>query len=263
MHPDEDGSELPLQPPSRTPRGGPVRQGHLRALEQLEDTAAYLEARRRLRETPGGVDVYLRPVNAGLTVMSLDVARCASMVGVGGRLSADCTVRTLPPEQGWVTDALARYQAKLATLTRRSDEERYSLELIAGALGGDLSIPLPGMSFVTQEWRLPSGTKVDLLCADPASQRLVVIELKDSERAARKGDPRKGGDAWQQARTYAAEIFAYRDALYPYFQSLGRALARAHGAPEAMGALTLNSTLAPTTWVSWPGGGFHVGASPE
>jgi hypothetical protein len=177
------------------------------------------------------------------------------MIGVGGRGTNEHTVRTLPPDPARVARALAGYHAKRTSLRRPSTEETYALRLIASALCGDLS--LGPAYFVTQEWRLPSGGKLDLLCADPHERCLVVVELKDSKAAARRSDPGKGGDAWAQARSYAAELHEHRLELYPFFERLGRALARHHGAPAEMRALTLDPDRAPRALVSWPGGGFR------
>jgi hypothetical protein len=235
--------------------GNAVRAGHLRAVEQIEASDAYTRTRALYREALDGVEVLLRPTEAGLTVLSLDADNCASMIGVGSRGTHEHTVRSLPPDPAQVRRAVVGYHAKRTSLRRPSSEETYALRLIAAALAGGLAVG-PAF-FITQEWRLPSGAKLDLLCADPSARRLVVVELKDSEPGARRSDSSKGGDAWQQAHTYAAELHEYRRELYPFFQRLGRALAHHHGALSDMRTLELDLDQPPSALVSWPGGGFR------
>ena len=61
-----------------------------------------------------------------------------------------------------------------------------------------LSLPRLGAYFIHQEWKLPSGKKVDLLGIEPRQGRLVVVELKASEKDARHVDARTGGTAWHR-----------------------------------------------------------------
>ena len=104
---------------------------------------------------------------------------------------------------------------------------------------------------------VPRGGRVDLLAVEPASGCLVIIELKGSERKARAPDPKKGGDAWQQAEAYAGRLHAHRKEFYPFFERLARVLARHHGAPEALQQLQLDPEHRPRTCVAWPGSGFR------
>ncbi|AKF05865.1 hypothetical protein [Sandaracinus amylolyticus] len=226
-----------------------MRDGHRRAVEELERGDDYLATRAAYARIPGGV--YLRPTERGLVVLALD-GSCASMIGVGGRDRDDHVVARLPPSTAHVERALAGYEAKRATLARPSIEERHALALIAGALAGDLSLPWPGVFFVHQEWRFADRTKIDLLAVDPSRGRWTVIELKKSEAAARANDPRKGGDAWAQARAYAQRLHAERAELYPFFERIARALARHHGAPSAMCELRVDAEHVPDVLVAWP-----------
>lgn len=60
-----------------------VTFGHLRSASLLEDREAASETIAAFRLALGDVPVLLRPVDAGLTVMSLDAERCESMISVG------------------------------------------------------------------------------------------------------------------------------------------------------------------------------------
>ena len=236
---------------------GPVRRGHLRCLEQLEHRDAYRRARALYRNALGGVDVYLRPTDNGFTVLALDAKGCRSMIGVGGRGTKDHLVRALPPDPGHVERAVRGYLEKRRTLRRASHEERYALELIDHALKNHLVLPRGDACFVTQEWRLPSGDKIDILAVRPRSRRLVVVELKASAAAAAEYDAKKGGDAREQAKAYARELYAHRAVLYPFFQRLFRALARHHGAPPQVQQLELDPDAPPEAVVAWPGRGVR------
>lgn len=228
----------------------PVRNGHLRALEELENTAAYLRTRELYRDALGGTEVYLRPTDEGFTVLSLDALRCESMVGVGSRGGREHVVCSLPPCERQVLSAAKGYIDKRDSLRRKSKEERHALELIGGALADGLQLSPRSIYFVAQEWRLPSGDKIDILGLDRDARALVVVELKSNEGSARHDDAKKSGDAWEQAQRYAAEIFAHRATLYPFFERLARALATAHGGPDE---LALDLDRAPLAAVSWPG----------
>ena len=116
-----------------------------------------------------------------------------------------------------------------------------------------MSLPAKGVYFVHQEWKLPDGSKLDLLGVEPATGRLVVIELKDSEQAARKNDGKKGGDAWRQAEHYARLVYEHREDLYPFFERLARAQARGVAAAEQLAELRVSMELEPRQLVWWPG----------
>ena len=234
---------------SPKPAGPTVRRGHWAALEQLELPDAYAQTRAMYRELLG-TDVYLRPTDSGFTVLSLDSTTCDSMIGVGSRGGNEHSLRRLPPERHQVEAACAGYHDKRSSLKRASAEERYALRLIQAALSNGLGVPRPNTYFVTQEWRLPSGKKLDLLCVDPLGRRLVVVELKADEATARSS-----GAA--EARQYAEEIHQHRAELYPFFQRLARTLARHHHAPALLHNLELDPNLPPQSAVSWPGSAFH------
>ena len=235
-----------------------VSEGHLHALSQIEEGTSY-NTTRDLYRAQNGLEVYLRPTDSGFTVLSLDAERCASMVGVGARESHQHRLVNLSADPELVRAAVVGYGTKIASLGRASDEERYALALVRGALSSSLRLPRLDTYFIHQEWRLPDGNKIDLLGVEPSSGRLVVIELKASEAGARKSDPRKGGDAWAQSQSYADTLYRYRDRLYPFFERLGRALARHHGSPPEMPSLRLDPAHLPLACVSWPGGDIAPG----
>ena len=237
----------------------PVRPGHLRSLEEIEDSDKYIRTRALYREALGGVDVFLRPTASGLTVLSLDADNCPSMIGVGTRGTKQHLLHTLPPDPEKVRVAAAGYAAKRASLVRPSLEENYALRLVSSALANGLK--LDSGYFITQEWRLPSYGKIDVLSADPEQGCLVIIELKKSEHEARIVSGKKGGNAWDQARAYANMVHRHRHKLYPFFERLGRALAHNHSAPEEMRDLSLDFDKEPRTLVSWPGGRFSMSES--
>ncbi|MDZ7788899.1 MAG: hypothetical protein U5L08_00100 [Xanthomonadales bacterium] len=233
-----------------------VRDGHRRAIKQVENAEAYRKTRDLYREALGGVDVFLRPTDDGFTVLSLDADNCPSMIGVGARGSKEHTISSLPPDWTIVQKAVEGYQAKRGSMKRASSEEAYALRLISSALADGLALG-PGF-FITQEWRLPSSGTVDLVCADPSNRHLIVIELKKSEHEAHMVGGKKGGNAWDQARSYADKIYQHRQELYPFFERLGRALAQNHDAPAEMRELTLDPDQKPSILVSWPGGKFSM-----
>jgi len=205
-----------------------------------------------LYRTHVGCPVYLRPTDSGFTVLSLDHRRCSSMIGVGGRGTRQHVLTRLPPGEAQVLRAWQGYQQKLASLRRGSEEERFALRIVARALEDGLRLPGGDLFFLHQEWRLPQGGRLDLLAVRPSAQRLVVIELKGSQNEARRHDHAKGGDAWDQARGYAAEIHRHRGELYPFFQRLARVMGRHHNAPRLMREVVLAPEQPPEVCVLWP-----------
>lgn len=229
-------------------------KGHRRALAMLEDAVACRTTIAMYERELGASSVYLRLTGTGFTVMSLDQKQ-SSMVGVGGRSSGSCTIKSLPPGEEDVRRACALYRGKIATLKRPSKEERFAILLIGGALMEGLSLPRAGTSFIHQEWKLPSGKKVDLLGIEPGQGRLVVVELKASEKEARQVDARKGGTAWDQARGYSDELHAGRADFYPFFERVARAMAQIYGGHDDLRRVTLDRSRPPATAVAWPGCG--------
>jgi hypothetical protein len=230
---------------------GAIRVGHERTVLLLEDVASYRQTLHLYREVLGH-GVYLRPTDAGLTVISLDHETDASMVGVGMDQRQHC-LQQLPPTAAAVRAAYAGYLKKLIRMKRSSKEERFALELLSNALEGDLSLPITGVYLVHQEWRFPEGGRLDILGVDPVRSQLVVIELKSSGQAAQKPEAKKVGNALAQAEDYADRLFRLRQVFYPFFQRLARAMARAHGAPPAMVGVELDPQLRPRAEVLWPG----------
>ena len=176
------------------------------------------------------------------------------MVGVGGREEQQHKIQNLPPPLEVVSVALERYREKVASLKRASEEERHALVLVAEALRSKLRLPRDGTFFLHQEWKLPEGSKLDILGVEARTGRLVVIELKASEKSARKVEVEKGGNAWAQASSYAKKLHSHRVQLYPFFQRLGRALAALHQAPTDMLSLRIDPHHLPVACVCWPGG---------
>jgi len=83
-----------------------------------------------------------------------------------------------------------------------------------------------------------------------------VVELKKSEAAANKVDPKKGGDAWAQAARYAKVLYQHRDTYYEFFGRLARTMAKLHDAPLAMQKVQIDPEKTPATAVWWPGSEF-------
>jgi hypothetical protein len=231
---------------------GPIRPRHRKAVELLEDTEAYCLTRRMYRDVIGRHGVYLRPTNRGLVAISLNYESDPAMMGVGRNNSEQHCLNCLPPAKDEVLIAYQGYLEKREAATRDSPEERFALRLLSTALNGDLSLPFPDVFFVHQEWRFTQRERLDILGVDPVRGQLVVVELKESEKAARRDDPKKGGDAWAQARRYAVRLFESRTDYYPFFERLARALARAHAAPKVLADITLDPDLEPRLEVLWP-----------
>lgn len=227
--------------------------GHRKSLLLLADTEAVRATLDKYRAT-AGVEVYLRLTGNGLAVMSLDVANCRSMISIGTRGLRDDLLRSLPPSDQRVATAAAGYLAKRDELGRGSIEERFALELIAGALTDQLRLGGSGWLFLHQEWRLhlPEGPgKIDLLAFDPDRRRLVVIECKATESDAAARD-QHGWLAARQADEYAAAIWRARDELYPFFGELARAMGRVYAPERDWGSFELDASARPTTAVWWP-----------
>jgi hypothetical protein len=228
--------------------------GHWASLALLGDTDA-VRSTLDLYRSALGTDVYLRLTGNGLTVMSLDVERCRSMISVGPRDRRDDVLRALPPGDDRVAAAAAGYVAKRDGLGRAAVEERFALEQIAAALSDGLRLGDSGWLFLHQEWRLtlPEGPgKIDLLAFDPACRQLVVIECKASARDVPKRD-RHGWPAARQADEYAAAIWRARDGLYPFFGELARAMCRVYAPGALPDSFVLDGGLRPATAVWWPG----------
>ena len=176
-----------------------VTTGHLRSLAMLEDSKSAVETISAYRSALGGVEVLLRPVAAGLTVMSLDIERCGSMISVGAAAGGG-VLTSLPPSSERIASMVQAYDRKRENLVRGSEEELFSLRLIEGALDNRLRLAGTPWLFVAHEWRVHlsngSNGKIDLLGFDPLERRLVAIELKASAAHATKPDP-NGWDAGQ------------------------------------------------------------------
>lgn len=228
--------------------------GHRRSLDLLADGDAVRSTLDRYRLAVGS-DVYLRLTADGLTVMSLDVAGCRSMISVGTRGRRDDVLRSLPPSEQLVASTAAGYVAKRDGLGRGSEEERFALGQIAGALSHGLRLGDSDWLFLHQEWRLRLATgpgKIDLLAFDPLQRRLVVIECKATEAHAGRPDPR-GWIASRQADEYAAAIWGGRAELYPFFSELVRSMAAVYAPDAGLDKFELDLGVRPTTAVWWPG----------
>jgi hypothetical protein len=229
-------------------RGGQVlRTGHWASLALLEDTRA---ARATLvaYERAIGHPVYLRPTDGGLTVMSLDPATPA-MVGVGGSDSGACCIGALPPAASSIEAAARDYRAKVAGMVRDSVEERFVVARIRRALEDGLRLSAD-LLFLHQEWRFPSGDKVDILAVDTTHGQLVVVEAKKSVSAARDRD-KKGRTASEQAAAYVAQITHHAQECSLFFVRLAAALARVYRNGEGV---PFDPHLAPRWEVWWPDG---------
>ena len=228
--------------------------GHRRSLALLADHGAVRSTLDRYRRAVG-VDVYLRLTADGLTVMSLDVEGCRSMISVGRRGKRDDVLRSLPPSERLVEAAAAGYADKRDGLGRGSEEERFALGQIAHALSNGLRLGESGWLFLHQEWRLRLATgpgKIDLLAFDPLHRRLVVIECKATEAHAGRPDPH-GWIASRQADEYAESIWGGRAELYPFFSELVRSMAAVYAPDDGLETFELDLGVRPTTAVWWPG----------
>ena len=224
-----------------------VRPGHWRSLRMLKDHQAHRSTIDAYAREMQGIPVYLRPTDDGLTVLSLDYTRCTSMIGVGTRRTEEHKLRgDLPPSEDKIRQAVEGYQDKVNSLKRVSREEQFALRIMRQAYDRGLAMGTSGLYFVAQEWKLPSGVRLDILAVRPEQGRLVVVELKSDERAARES-------ADEQGRGYAQEIHAYRRELYPFFQRLARAMAKVHGAEAGMDEVVLDEGVEPEVVVAWPG----------
>lgn len=230
-----------------------VAAGHRRSLALLSDASSVRRTLDAYRAELG-VDVYLRLTSGGLTVISLDVDRCQSMIGVGTRGKRDDLLKALPPAPDAVREASVGYAAKRDSLGRGSIEERFALEQIAAALSNGLALGDTGWLFLHQEWRvvLPEGPgKIDLLGVDPARRRLVVIECKASATEVDALD-RHGWNAAEQADAYARAMWAGREELYPFFTELVRAMGAIYATADDLEFFELDHSSPPTTAVWWP-----------
>ena len=227
--------------------GRAVRPGHWLSLERLEDHQAHRSTIDAYAREMQGIPVYLRPTDDGLTVLSLDYTLCTSMIGVGTDGTKEHKLRgDLPPSQAEIRQAVAGYRDKVNSLKRVSAEEQFALRIMRRAYDRGLAMGTSGLYFVAQEWKLPSGVRLDILAVRPEQGRLVVVELKSDERAAR-------GSADEQGQGYAQEIHAYRRELYPFFQRLAQAMAEVHGAEAGMDRVVLDEGVEPEVVVAWPG----------
>ena len=240
-----------------TPSGSarPIRPGHRRALTQLQDTKAAQQT-LRLYDDAIGNPVYLRVTEKGLTVISLDHKRCKSMIGVGDRGDNMEYLKVLPPSADYVSRAGDGYRRKRDSLKRASGEEQYALYLIRHAFEHGLTLPGTSLSFVHQEWRMPTeagGGKLDLLAIDIEAKELVVVELKESESKIGKRD-KHGRDAMAQAQHYADTLYQNRHEIYPFFQSLAMATAAVWDGLAGMKTLKIEPDHKPRHEVWCPGG---------
>ena len=224
----------------------PLTRGHWRSLELLENTEAVLQT-LGLYERLLGSPVYLRPTDKGLTVLSLDTAPLA-MVGVGPS-GGGCSLTTLPPSDDHVAAAVAGYHAKLASMKRRSSEERYVVSRIRAALQGRLQLG-DGLRFLHQEWRFTTKGKLDVLAIDEASGRLVVIEVKEAEGKA------LDGATLEQALAYVNLLTASWPEYVAYFRRLATALGHIYDPSVPVPALSDDTPPRCEVW--WPGGHRRV-----
>jgi hypothetical protein len=96
-----------------------VTEGHLHSMSLLEDREAMSDTISMLRSALGGFPVLLRPVDAGLTVMSLDAESCDSMISVGAP-GGGGLLRALPPSPEQTASMVVAYERKRGQLSRAS-----------------------------------------------------------------------------------------------------------------------------------------------
>jgi len=241
------------QPSATTDSTDAVKKGHRSALRLLQDTMA-AQATLELYEEAIGSPVYLRVTARGLTVISLDHAKCISMIGVGPRNQKMEYLTKLPPSSEYLQQAVEGYIQKRDTLDRESHEEQFALRCIDHALQNGLKLPESTLHFVHQEWRMPTetgGGKLDLLAVDTKANELVVVELKSSGAKTHQRD-KHGRDAGEQAQHYASVVHANRRELYPFFSQLAQATAKVWDGTPALKALELSSEHVPRCEVWTP-----------
>jgi|GEM_PF-398448 len=225
-----------------------VRAGHRRSLELLENTGGAVET-LAMYERATGHPVYLRPTDRGLTVMSLD-PETKAMVGVGP--AGDCSLQVVPPTSADVEAAARAFRDKAGAMKRDSaEEERYVIARIRAALANGLALD-DDLVFLHQEWRFPSGDKIDVLALDVRTGQLVVIEAKKSEAAALRERDGEGRTAAEQAAEYVAQLVAHASECMPFFQRLASAMSRIYR-PSAE-ELRVEASLPPRWEVWWPEG---------
>jgi hypothetical protein len=225
----------------------PIRPGHRRSIDLLENTSAVRET-LAIYERLTGHPVYLRPTNKGLTVMSLDPSTPA-MVGVGGK--GDCCINALPPTRLELDAAVRAFRIKVESMRRESIEERYVIARIRAALASRLELR-DDLLFLHQEWRFSSADKIDILALDLGTGGLVVIEVKDSEAAALHKRDSKGRTAVEQASEYIAQLTAHASEYVPFFQRLASAMERIYRDDRV--SMRVDPTRLPRWEVWWPDG---------
>jgi hypothetical protein len=247
-------SSLIPQAPARIIRGEPIRRGHELGLKMMENEEAVRKTLRLYNLFLADFGVYLRIVEKGLTVISLDYAKCHCMIGVGGRGTEDVYLQGLPPTIAQVRSGHKGYLDKCRSLNRNSPEERFSLECVHHALSNGCKLARSGLYFIHQEWRLPTGNngdKLDILAVDVHSHELVVIELKRSEAEIQSRSKHERG-AEGEAAYYAGVLHSYRSEYYPFFQRLARAMAKIYDGPKEMNEIELKPDHMPRIEVWFP-----------
>ncbi|MEQ8717724.1 MAG: hypothetical protein RIE08_08945 [Acidimicrobiales bacterium] len=194
-----------------------MRTGHWRSLQLLEATADVRLFLDRY-EAELGSPVYLRPAERGLTVVPL-APTSPKLVGIGREVTSSSGLSVDPIE---LATAVASWRVE-APRAEVKPEEQFSISMMSAALRSRLTLPLDGVLFVCNEWRLPSGQRVDLVGVRPEDRRLVVMELK------RKDDLLPS--ARRQGTAYAEQVAAAGDELLAFFGRLARAMGGLYGAP--------------------------------
>jgi len=178
---------------------------------------------RAFDRVPAIGGTYFRLVETGFQPVDLHPTSPKPLIGIGKRFRAGMTVAEMElelPER--VETLLAKRSGAKA-----SPEKRVEAAAVRGALTSNLRLEGLGadLRFVASQWRLDLGDKaevLDLLAIDLKTAGLVVIELKPKPDLAGK----------DQASRYAGILRQHDPATGPFFEELGRAMARLYGCDD-------------------------------
>ncbi|HEC08122.1 MAG TPA: hypothetical protein ENI86_00985, partial [Acidimicrobiales bacterium] len=97
----------------------PVTPGHRRSLALLQQTDELTQAINIYRQALGGIEVYLRPTDRGLTVIPLHLGT-PKFIGAG-------SINSLPVDADEVAGHVDEFHKKLAGARGAKPEEQFSL----------------------------------------------------------------------------------------------------------------------------------------
>lgn len=219
----------------------PVTKGHRASLKLLQNVDGVRETLEMYEEAISGDGVYLRPTDAGLTVLVLD-ARAPKFISAG-------SIKTTPPTTDRVAKGAAKYRGDLEG--SKKPEEKFSLKLLRSAFANGLRLPDSDLCFFSHEWRFVLGKsfgKSDLLAVDMNDGRLVVVELK-------YGKPLESGFA--QAKDYIG-CLKQSPKLLEFFADLFEAMKAIYAPVGVFDGVCVDQNLSPRAEVWSPEGRIPV-----